>query len=218
MSTYAAKGQWDYPPQVEFCWLYAAAKDDVQTEAILACQGFGCTVATEDIPILWEIDVSIANSNDTTTSFAVMSSTPDGRRFLNFAAALIAFLSNEDGAKALALLMAASVSNPQQRVPSSAHLTMVLKVLFQHLPQKRVNELGSQYSAAERHESDPEAVDLASWIQDWVARYHSNTHDIIQDDISALRRQIETFLDWCQRLEGKSLNDSECKGGSGVSR
>ncbi|KAI3530629.1 hypothetical protein CABS01_16673 [Colletotrichum abscissum] len=212
MSTYAAKGQWDYPPQVELCWLYAAANDDVHAEALLACQGFGCTVATEGIPILWEIDVSIANSDALKTSFAVMSSTPDGCRFLNFAAALIAFVKNEDGAKALALLMAASVSDPEQRVPSSADLTMILEALVKYLPLKRNKDLASQYSAAARHHSDPEAVDLASWIKGWVVRNHNNTHDT-----SAFRRRIKAFLDWCQRPEGKSLNDSDCKGGSGVS-
>ncbi|KAK1713403.1 uncharacterized protein BDZ83DRAFT_656303 [Colletotrichum acutatum] len=217
MSTYAAKGQWDYPPQVELCWLYAAANDNVHAEALLACQGFGCTVATEGIPILWGIDVSMANSNDTTTTFAVMSSTPDGRRFLNLAAALTAFLSIEDGAKALALLMAASVSNPQQRVPSSEHLTMILEALVRYLPQERNKNLASRYSAAARRHSDPEAVGLASWIQDWIARNHDNTHDFIEDDIFALRRQIKAFLDWCQRPERKLLNDSECKGGSGAS-
>ncbi|KAK0369360.1 hypothetical protein CLIM01_13289 [Colletotrichum limetticola] len=216
MSTHAAEGQWAYPSVIHDHLLYAAAKDDVQALALLACQGFGSTITTEDVPMLWEIDVSIANPNVPTTIFAVMSSTPDGRRFLSLAAALIAFLKNEDGAKALALLMAASVSDPEQRVPSSAHLKMILEALVKYLPQKRNKNLASRYSAAARHHSDPEAVDLASWIQDWVAR-NQNTHDITQEDILALRRQIKAFLDWCQRPEGKSLNDSECRGGSGVS-
>ncbi|KAI3551983.1 hypothetical protein CSPX01_00659 [Colletotrichum filicis] len=158
MSTYAAKGQCDYPPQVELCWLYAAANDDVHAEALLACQGVGCTIATEGIPILWGID----------------------------------------------------------RVPSSEHLTMILEALVRYLPQEKNKDLASQYSAAARHHSDPEAVDLASW-KNWVARKQNNTHDIIEGDIFALRRQIKAFLDWCQRSEGKSLNDSECKGGSSVS-
>ncbi|KAK1503874.1 uncharacterized protein CCOS01_16949 [Colletotrichum costaricense] len=169
--------------------------------ALLACQGLGHTITTEDVPILWEIDVSMANPNVSTTSFAVMSSTPDGCRFLNFAAALIAFVKNEDGAKALALLMAAPVSDTEQRVPSSAHLTMILEALVKYLPQNRNEDLASRYSAAARHQSDPEAVDTASWIRGWVVRNHNNTHDIIQDDISALRRQIGAFQHWCLRPE-----------------
>ncbi|KAK1451063.1 hypothetical protein CCUS01_11240 [Colletotrichum cuscutae] len=212
MSTYAAEGQWAYPSLIHGHLLYAAANDNVQALALLACQGLGHTLTTENVPILWEIDVAIANSDALKTSFAVMSSTPDGCRFLSFAAALIAFVKNEDGAKALALLMAASVSDPEQRVPSSADLTTILEALVKYLPQERNKDLASQYSAAARHHSDPEAVDLASWIKGWVVRNHNNTHDI-----SAFRRQIKAFLDWCQRPEGKSLNDSECKGGSGVS-
>ncbi|KAG7038376.1 hypothetical protein JMJ78_0000912 [Colletotrichum scovillei] len=216
MSTYAAEGEWVYPSLVHCHLLLAAANDNVQALALLACQGLGHTLTTENVPILWEIDVSIANPDAPKTSFAVMSSTPDGRRFLNFAAALIAFVENEDGAKALALLMAASVSVPGQRVPSSEHLETILEALVKYLPLERNEDLASQYSAAARHHSDPEAVDLASWIQDWVAR-NQNTHEIAQEDILALRRQIKAFLDWCPRPEGKSLNDSECRGGSGVS-
>lgn len=216
MSTYAAEGQWVYPSLIHCHLLLAAANDDVQALALLACQGLGHTLTTENVPILWEIDVSIANPDAPKTSLAVMSSTPDGCRFLNFAAALIAFVEKEDGAKALALLMAASVSDPEQEVPSSAGLTMILGALVKYLPLKRNKDLATQYLTAARHHSDPEAVDLASWIQDWVAR-NQNIHGITQEDILALRRQIKAFLDWCQRPEGKSLNDSERRGGSGVS-